>query len=242
MNYNQLEEYVLKIFKDGNFIKHWEDYKRTGNRKEINSQRKIVNTDLKLSINFPGYKTIQKHKKLIYDYRVDLNNIPISHTNIVIDIYNKCNQAPYLSNNLYRFLLDVSENALNTNLKNYNELLNFNFIAPSTMLLNRAERKHRNLNKYFNRTANSWNYSIEELKYLISYIVLQEDINYPMPKYNGRRMSFYRYIEAIICANNNNNYTLENVIERTLSHSRPTLWNINERIYAPITELGEEEL
>ena len=218
MNYNQLEEYVLKIFKDGNFIKHWEDYKRTGNRKEINSQRKIVNTDLKLSINFPGYKTTQKHKKLIYDYRVDLNNIPISHTNIVIDIYNKCNQAPYLSNNLYRFLLDVSENALNTNLKNYNELLNFN------------------------RTANSWNYSIEELKYLISYIVLQEDINYPMPKYNGRRMSFYRYIEAIICANNNNNYTLENVIERTLSHSRPTLWNINERIYAPITELGEEEL
>lgn len=233
MNYNQLKEHVLKIFKEGDFVKHWENYNETGNRLELNSQNKIINDSLNLSINFPGYKTTKKYGKLIYDYRVDLNNIAISHTNIVIDIYNKCRQAPHLSNNLYRFLLDISKNALNTNLNNYTDLLNFNFIAPSTKLLEQSNIAHKNLGKYFNQSANSWNYSFEELKYLISYIVLQEDINYPMPRYNGRRMSFYRYIEALICTFPND-YTLENVIERTLSHSIPPLWNIGGNIYTPI--------
>ncbi|XZJ89920.1 hypothetical protein ACSXCF_14950 (plasmid) [Clostridium perfringens] len=126
MNYNQLKEHVLKIFKEGDFVKHWENYNETGNRLELNSQNKIINDSLNLSINFPGYKTTKKYGKLIYDYRVDLNNIAISHTNIVIDIYIiNVDKLHIYQINLYRFLLDISKNALNTNLNNYTDLLNF---------------------------------------------------------------------------------------------------------------------
>lgn len=41
--------------------------------------------------------------------------------------------------------------------------------------------------------------SFEQLTDLMFYIAIQEDINYPDACYQGRKMCFYRYLEAIYC-------------------------------------------
>jgi hypothetical protein len=79
----------------------------------------------------------------------------------------------------------------------------------------------------------NWNYSADELRYVISYIVLQEDINYPPPGHEGRRMPFYRYVEALMMNEVAvaTSYTLDDVISRTLSHGRPPLYGELKDIY-----------
>ena len=42
-------------------------------------------------------------------------------------------------------------------------------------------------------------FSFEQLTDLMFYIAIQEDINYPERYYQGRKMCFYRYLEAIYC-------------------------------------------
>lgn len=106
---------------------------------------------------------------------------------------------------LYRFLMDIGVNCLNVNFKNYNNLATYQFNPPSVQLLTEVDNCHRHLNKRFNRNANLKNYSLNELLSTIAYIVLQEDINYPIDKgYNGRKMCFSRYIEALIVAQHSN--------------------------------------
>lgn len=246
MNYNELEKNLLQIFENKHFVNHFEEYLKTNQKNKLNSQSEIVNSQLNLKINFPGYKTKKKYNhytkknKITYDYRVDLNEIAISHTNIVVDIYNKSIQNPEIRIPLYNFLVDISKNALNTNLNNHQLLLNFKFTAPTPELLNQAAIAHQINRKIYNKNANKLNYSLEQLKYLISYIVLQEDINYPMPKKAGRRMSFYRYIEAIICSSTRNNYSLSDVITRSLSHNFPPLWEKYLSYYRPVFNLANQ--
>lgn len=230
MNYNQLKTYLLNQFTINNFDNLYKS--KSTNKVNITVEN---NFGINLKIAFPGYKTNYKNGHFTYDYRVDLNEIAISHANIITDIYNKSNQAPELVSDLYKFLIDLSKNALDIDLTNYKKLLNHNFKAPSTQLLNLVQNAHNG--KHYNINGNSWNYSFEELSTIIPYIVLQEDINYPMPKYNGRRMSFYRYAEAIFCSLNNNNYNIEQVIDRALSHERPALWAKFTQYYKPITDL-----
>lgn len=231
MNYTESRTYLLNQFNNNNFDGLF--YNKRTNQASIAVAN---NFNLNLTIAFPGYKTQYKHGHLVYDYRVDLNKIPISHTNIVTDIYNKAIQAPQLVNDLYKFLIDLSFNALNIDLNKYQQLLNHNFQAPSTELLTLVKKAHGT--KQYNINGNAWSYSLKELSTIIPYIVLQEDINYPMPRFNGRRMSFYRYVEAIFCSLNNNYYTLQQVIVRTLSHTRPALWNEFNQFYQPITKLA----
>lgn len=55
---------------------------------------------------------------------------------------------------------------------------------------------------------------------LMFYIGLQEDINYPMPRYMGRTMCFFRYLEAIYCKVNAA-HKLEEAIERATQKGGP---------------------
>jgi hypothetical protein len=67
--------------------------------------------------------------------------------------------------------------------------------------------------------------TIEELFKSIKWIVIQEDINYPVSKgYLGRKMPYGRYLEAIHVLEGKG-YSLQEVIQRALSHSRPQKWN-----------------
>ena len=77
------------------------------------------------------------------------------------------------------------------------------------------------------------NYKIPKVKKIVSiiyWITLQDEINYPQPKYKGRRMPFSRYFEAILCTQKEYEYfTLENVLERCNNRGTiPTLYNITD--------------
>lgn len=229
MNYDELKQYLLDEFSLNNFEGLYNE-----NRTNTGVILAENNYNLNLTIAFPGYKTKFRNNRFTYDYRVDLNRIAISHANIVTDIYNKSVQAPELRTDIYNFLIDLAQNGLNINLNNYERLLNYEFNPPPNELLTLIKDAHGN--KFYNRNANSWNYSFQELSTIIPYIVLQEDINYPMPRFEGRRMSFYRYIEAIFCLEDNE-YSIINVINRTLSHIRPALWNEYIEMYQPIINL-----
>ena len=50
---------------------------------------------------------------------------------------------------------------------------------------------------------------------LIFWMTLQDEINFPQPRFQGRRMPFSRYFEAIYCAAfDDAPYTIENVMQR----------------------------
>ncbi|EOU1462723.1 hypothetical protein VOH93_001692 [Clostridium perfringens] len=231
MNYIELKSYLTKNFKKNNF-KTLCEYKQF-NKIEINV---LDEYNIGISIGFPGYKSKINRWGIVYDYRVSLRGIPISHTNIVTDLYNKAIQMPMeLKERLYNFLINLAYSGLEVNLNEYNDLLAYQCKAPNDNFLNSIDLYHGD--KKYNMKANSWNYSFEELATIIPYIVLQEDINYPMPKLEGRRMSFYRYVEAII-ASLRNNYSIEDVIKRTLQHSRPKLWDGYINLYNPIINIA----
>lgn len=68
----------------------------------------------------------------------------------------------------------------------------------------------------------------ERLAALIYWITLQDEINYPQPRYNGRRMPFCRYFEAVYCAKNND-FTLEDVCKRCNNRRHvPALYSISK--------------
>lgn len=236
MSYEIMRQQLLNVFNQNNFLQAW-------NNRQINTLQYQVpnNYNLNLTINYPGMKTrIENNVVVSYDYRVDLNGIAISHANIIVDLYNKASQLRDEAYILENLLLDIAVNGNGFNRNAYVNLNQLQFTLPGPNLINYVATTHRNLRKSYQVAGNQqWNYNLDELTNLICWIVLQEDINYPMPRYQGRRMPFYRYLETLYCARNpqDQQHTLANVIERALSHSRPALWqgcNIN---YNPITNL-----
>lgn len=80
---------------------------------------------------------------------------------------------------------------------------------------------------YVNGTnINFENYTIDEiikLTTLIFWMTLQDEINYPQPRCQGRRMPFSRYFEAIHCAAFEDcSYTLSDVMIRCNNKGRGT--------------------
>ena len=58
----------------------------------------------------------------------------------------------------------------------------------------------------------------------IKWIVLHEDINYQIEKnYEGCKMSIDRYLETIFFTQNNS-YTLEDIISKSVKHSHIKQW------------------
>lgn len=131
----------------------------------------------------------------------------------------------------------MSINGQNINLNNYIELCRREFSNPSNELINIIDYEHRRINKNYDSNANLMNYSIQELVDIIPYIVLQEDINYPMPRLQGRRMSFYRYIESVLCAENNR-HNIEEIVRRIFFiDGRPINWEGYDNIYKQINNI-----
>ena len=179
-----------------------------------------------ISVSFPGYKAKITRNKKVYDYRVDIKKnglkTALSHTNIITDIYNKIVNCNMSSRALSNVLIEVSQEG-NMNLQSISQSLPYNPTPPDQNLLTRVSNAHSG--KTYNPDGNSFDLTLEELLLSIKWIVLQEDINYPISNgFEGRKMPFARYLETILVTQNSS-HTLEEVIQRALSHSRPTQWN-----------------
>jgi hypothetical protein len=198
-------------------------------KKGLKHQKEIVlsrctNGSL-ISVSFPGYKSFMKDGKVIYDYRIDIHKngikTALSHANIITDIYNKIRYGRMFSLAMSNALITLSkEGPLDMEL--WISDLPYKVLKPSIPLLNEVEKAH--VGKIYNRLGNSFDLSLEELFNCIKWIVIQEDINYPISEgFEGRKMSFARYLETVFVSQNSK-YSLTNVLDRTLIHKRPKPW------------------
>jgi hypothetical protein len=222
MNFQQARNYLTTVFNQNGFSQNVQN-------KNIHATQVVVETcsnGTEISVSFPGYKAYITGNKTVYDYRVDIvkNGIKtaLSHTNIITDIYNKIDSCNMSASELRNVLIEVSQEG-NIMLQSIVQRLPYNPSAPNQNLLTRVANAHNG--KTYNAIGNSFDLTLEELLSSIKWIVLQEDINYPISNgYEGRKMPFARYLEAIFVTQNTS-HTLEEVIQRALSHSRPSQWN-----------------
>ena len=80
-------------------------------------------------------------------------------------------------------------------------------------------------------------FSFEKLTDLMVYIAIQEDINYPDERFQGRKMCFYRYLEAIYCKVNNNHKISEAVKKAEARGYRPSNWNDVGELYNAVSRI-----
>jgi hypothetical protein len=213
MNYSEAEQKLQTLFQSRNY--------------ELLIQKNLRHThqDLiytcfngsKIHISYPGSKArLGKNGKIVYDYRVDIVTSQIktslSHANIIVDIYNKCLQG--FDHQLMKQLLIRSASEGQFNIDQYFQVKSYSCCTVDQYILQSTQDAHRALGKTYNSTANEFDLTFDELLSSIFWIVLQEDINYPMPKYQGRKMPFSRYLEALHCFESN--HTLKEVINRAL--------------------------
>lgn len=222
MNFKQAITYLTTVFNQNSFSQNVHN-------KNTHATQVVVETcsnGTEISVSFPGYKAYITGNKTVYDYRVDIvkNGIKtaLSHTNIITDIYNKISSCNMSASEFRSVLIDVSQEG-NIALQSIIQRLPYNPSVPNQNLLTRVKNAHNG--KTYNAIGNSFDLTLEELLSSIKWIVLQEDINYPILNgYEGRKMPFARYLEAIFVTQNTS-HTLEEVIQRALSHSRPSQWN-----------------
>ncbi len=221
MNFEQGRKLLQQIFQQHDFTENVRKNKR--HVSQIVVERCSDGTEILIS--FPGYKARIIPGGVIFDYRVDLKRegfaSSLSHANIITDIYNKIMYGNMKGVNMRQALIDFfREGRMEPDFRAGR--LCYTSIAPHSSLLDRVQGAHGR--KSYNRQGNARDLTLEELFCSLKWIVLQEDINYPMEKgFEGRKMSLARYLETIFITENQR-YTLENVISRALSHSRPVLW------------------
>lgn len=195
---------------------------------QANSRKHAVTTEVDrcqngsiISICFPGYKATPAKP----DYRVDITKdgitTSLSHANIIVDIVNKCTAGGMDMQQLKQALKNQAANCA-LDYAALAQSLPYTPVLPSTALLAEARAAHGG--KVFNERGNRWDLTLEELFKSIKWIVIQEDINYPISKgYLGRKMPYGRYLEAIHVLEGKG-YSLQEVIQRALSHYRPQKW------------------
>lgn len=222
MEYKKSEERLLMIFKENNFLTNIQ----AGNFHA--SQKRIGSCDNRtlIFISFPGYKAEASTSKIIYDYRVDICKdgitTALSHTNIITDIFNKIKNGGMSANNLKEVLIEIAKEG-EIDFEAIVDKLEYNPIIPPQTLIEKVRLAHGN--KKYNHEGNLSDLTIEELLKCLKWIVLQEDINYPIAQnYEGRKMPFSRYLETIFITQNSS-HDLEEVISRALIHTRPKPWS-----------------
>lgn len=189
-------------------------------------------------LSFPGYKAKGRDKP---DYRVDIHKdgkeTSLSHANLLVDIFNKCHSERIAPTDMWKFLQTAAEKGrqaldqIPRRLKEYQPVE-----PPSSELIDEVAKVHDQKNKTFNRGGSAWDLDFEELTYSMFWIVLQEDINYPMPDKQGRRMPLSRYTEAVWCAQEDPS-AFPTVIDRALVEGRlPGPWPQVD--YGIIPDLG----
>jgi hypothetical protein len=182
-------------------------------------------------LTFPGYKgTLGKP-----DYRVDLRDgersFAASHANIIADIINKIQRGSISPKQLDESLFEIAINAEHRFQGDYRLCS-----PPSDDLLKRVQDGHGG--KKFAKENNCFDFPINDLLLTIKWIILQEDINYPISSgYEGRKMPLARYLEAIYVASTPScNFTIEDVVSRALSHRRPAKFLGTEIAYSRLDE------
>lgn len=221
MNFQKSGIYLLRIFQHNNFVANVQNNNTHASQMLIQTCR----NGTQISISFPGYKAAVSRNRTVYDYRVDITKngvtTALSHTNIITDIFNKIQNGGMSANNLKAVLIEVAQEG-NIDLARITANLAYNPIVPPQTLISRVRAAHGKKN--YNHVGNSSDLTIEELLASIKWIVLQEDINYPISNnYEGRKMPFARYLETVFITQNNS-HRLEEVISRALTHSRPKQW------------------
>ena len=181
-----------------------------------------------IQLRFPGLKTKLYERPARYDFRVDLlradSPTTPSHANVIADIHNKCLLQPGLVADLTLLLHNMFPDGDSDPLDGTRHLSDYRGLAPpGPDLLKAIAHSHTLLGKNFTPATNENDLSVPELIAIIKWITLQEDMNYPMELgFQGRRMPFARYIEAVHSAASER--TIEEVVERALMHRRPQLW------------------
>ena len=220
MNFINSKKHLQNIFDKNHFTQNVKQERR--HTTQILIEKCSNNSEI--SISFPGYKSSVNESRTVYDYRVDIKKdgiqTALSHANIITDIYNKIVNGDISISFFYKELIEIAKNGT-LNIPEIEQKLTYKSCKPSAFLIKRVKKAHGK--KKYNETGNSFDLTLEELFLSIKWIVLQEDINYPMPRFEGRKMSFARYVEAIFVTQNNA-HNLEEVIERALSHSKPLPW------------------
>lgn len=222
MNYSQAKEFLIKTFEDHHFQELLSQ--KLHHKKSISLEK--CNNGSMISVSFPGYKAKQIGQRIIYDYRIDLHknqrNTSLSHANIIIDIYNKIKAGGMSTEKLKQVIIKMSQTS-ELDIDEVIKFLPYTPTPPPPDLLKYVKQYHGQ--KHYNYFGNQNDLNLEELLLTMKWIVIQEDINYPIKeKFEGRRMCFSRYLEAIFILQNNNNHSLEELISRTLSHTKPQDW------------------
>ena len=180
------------------------------NKQNLQENRRILkrfNDYRSLAIRFPGYKTT-KYKCDYCVYLIDSEKEKaISHTEIMQDLYDKTTVRNYLQ--IKKYVEEVAEIGIDIDAKKYR----------------------------YSDIDFSIGFSFEELTQLMFYIAIQEDINYPEARYQGRKMCFYRYLEAIYCKVHYN-HSIEQAKERAKNNGYvPRLWTDVGNLYENISNI-----
>ncbi|MFH1689138.1 MAG: hypothetical protein ABIE42_02740 [Candidatus Eisenbacteria bacterium] len=181
-----------------------------------------------IQLRFPGLKTKLYKQPARYDFRVDIlradSSTTPSHASVIADIHNKCLLRPDLVADLTLLLHNMFPDSDGDPLDETRHLSDYSSLAPpGPDLLKAIAHSHAGLGKIFKPAANERDLSVPELIAVVKWITLQEDINYPMEQgFEGRRMPFARYIEAVHSAASGR--SIEEVVERALMHRRLQLW------------------
>ncbi len=217
MDFLQAKKQLHEIFQENDFA---------GLLQKGNMHAKTVkvcrcNTDSLIWLSFPGYKAAVKSGKIVYDYRVLLekNNgkYPLSHANLIVDIYTKCLYGK-IDVPLFQKFLVKSFAQGNDGVPD----IEVQYTDPPAYLLQYVKMAHHG--KKYLLEGNRAYLALEELFLAMKWIVIQEDINYPVKQgLEGRKMPLARYMEAIEVAKNGR-HELKEVISRALSHTRPRKW------------------
>lgn len=207
-------------------MKGFDEFVQNGLTHESQLLVEYLPNGTRISISFPGYKAKIVDGEVYFDYRVDIckNRLvtSLSHTNIVADIYHKVAFGNMDAEALENCLLGFATTG-KIDPESAAKLNGYICQNPDKQFLDQIKKAHGA--KHYNKAGNRFDLTLRELFLSLKWIILQEDINYPMEKgFEGRKMAVNRYLEAIYAAKNPDR-TIEEVIERCLTHGRPKPWH-----------------
>ena len=226
MDYIQMEQVLLNLFSKNNF----QGLVRQKKYNTCSSPLAAVHSSLPLRVCFPGYKSILTEERTVYDYRVEVDLagtgdwVAVSHVNIILDLFSKVWFDKSKEPVLYRWLCSLAENGCGIDLITFDSLTLFPNRRLPSEFYQKVNKMHQSIGKIYHAEGNARSFTAAELSDIIPWIALQEDINYPMPKFQGRRMPFCRYMEAIYCAAHPGDRKISHVISRALSHKKIAPW------------------
>lgn len=203
MGYIQEKQRIIDYVTDGGEIIELEPDR--SNEKAFYREIERFSEYKKLAIRYPGYKTTRtKCDYCVYlvDYEGEK---PISHTEIMNDLYHKTTEGNY--NDVINYVENVASVGLEINEQDY---MDIDF---------------------------SNGFDFKELTGLMFYIAIQEDINYPEQRYQGRKMCFYRYLEAVYCKVHNNHNLYEAVEKANARGYIPSNWNDVGTLYNNVSRI-----